>query len=214
MFNESSLSRVYKQSLEFDTGTITAYRSANDCNEGKPFFRKDNQKRNKILSSKLLKMGYGITKVKGSYIENYKSANAKEVSEESFLVVDLKARGTLKKDLISLGSEFEQDSITYAPAGNTDYYLISSNTCPEGYPGFGKIGKEVKLGKPQFSKDGEFFSRVNGRPFVFENINEDYVSKTITDFYPTEIRSITEFAKMTPKQFSILEKEGNFKKFF
>ena len=75
------------------------------------------------------------------------------------------------------------------------YYLISTNECEEGYPGVGKIGVEVKLGKPIFGKDGEFHSKVNGRPFVFEDIydrQETLLKKSIS-----EIRSFTEFAKLT-----------------
>lgn len=179
---ESSLSRVYKQTLEHDSGTITAYRDATDCNKGEKFTKSQNKAKNKVLSAKLLKLGYGITKVKGTYIENYGTKDEKPVSEESFLVVDIKDKGSLKKDLIKLGSEFEQDSITYAPKGNKDYYLISSNKCEMGYPGNGKIGVELKLGKPMFGKSGEFHSKVNGRPFVFESLGEstDFDSQSIS----------------------------------
>ena len=192
--SESSLNRVYQQTLKFDSGTITAYRSFHNCGDGDRITKQENKSRNKILINKLLKDGYSVTKIKGTYIENFKSDKEIEVSEESFLVVDILNKGTLKKDLISLGTEFDQDSITYA-VSKGDYYLISTNTCPEGYPGFGKIGKEVKLGKAMFSKSGEFHSKVNGRPFVFESLIEP--TKVITDFFPTEIRSIKETAKDT-----------------
>ena len=165
--NESSLTRIWKHWREHAIGTITAFRFARDCNTGERFTKSENKKNNSILKSKLLKMGYGVTKIAGTYIENYGTNNEIKVDEESFIVVDLKDSGKLKKDLIKLGQMFEQDSITYSqPAGN--YYLISSNKCPDGYPGNGKIGVEVKLGRPMFGKDGEFFSKVAGRPFVFK----------------------------------------------
>ena len=148
-----------------------------------------------VLKSKLMSMGYGVTAIKGTYIENYGSSNAREVSEESFLVVDLKDKGTLKKDLIKLGEMFEQDSITYSlPSG--EYYLISTNKCPDGYPGNGRIGVEVKLGKPLFGEKGEFHSKVNGRPFVFEGAYFDRVV-TLLDHYPTEIRGIKALNELT-----------------
>ncbi|MDX8383309.1 MAG: hypothetical protein R8M45_04450 [Ghiorsea sp.] len=181
--SESSLSRVYAHAMKHEVGTITAYRSARDCNTGEDYTHKDNEARNRLLASKLLKLGYNITGIKGSYIEAYKTADAKEVEESSFLVVDVKDKGSLRADLIKLGTEFEQDSITWsAPGQAAPYYLISSNKCKNGYPGLGKIGIALKLGKSLFGKDGEFFSRVNGRPFVFEGITDplyDYTSLSI-----------------------------------
>ncbi len=143
------------------------------------------------MKSKLLTLGYGVTNVKGTYIENYKSDNEIKVKEESFLVVDLNDKGNLKRDLVTLGTEFEQDSITYSKSSG-EYYIISSNICSDAYPGEGKIGVEVKLGKSMFGKKGEFFSRVNGRPFVFEGIKNSL--KTLSKEYPTHIRSILHFA--------------------
>ena len=190
--NESSLSRIYKHTLEHDSGTITAFRSSKDCNEGEKFTKSENKKNNSILKAKLLKLGYGVTAIDGVYIENFKSDNEIEVKEESFIVVDLKDKGTLKKDLVQLGTLFEQDSIGFGLKGGKDFVLVSSNECPNGYPGFGKIGKEEKLGKALFGNKGEFLSKVNGRPFVFsESISE---TVTITSFYPSEIRSILKLA--------------------
>ncbi len=190
--NESSLSRVWKQTQKHESGTISAYRSAKECGEGERYTKVENKKRNDILASKLKSMGYGITKVKGIYIENYGSDNETPVKEESFLVIDLDDKGILKRDLIKLGEMFEQDSITFSkPSG--EYYLISTNRCPNGYPGFGRIGVEEKLGKSMFGKKGEFYSRVNGRPFVFESIQNRIM--TLLDHTPTEIRSVKHFSE-------------------
>ena len=101
--NESSLSRVFNQTKKYDSGTITAFRSAKDCNDGEEFSKGENKKRNSILKAKLLKLGYGVTAVDGTYIENFKTKDEREVKEDSFLVLDLKGKGNLKKDLISLG---------------------------------------------------------------------------------------------------------------
>lgn len=190
--NESSLSRVWRQTQEHDSGTISAYRNARDCGDGVKYTNTEKNQRNTILASKLKAMGYGITKVKGTYIENYGSDNEIPVKEESFLVVDLKDGGTLKQDLMKLGEMFEQDSITYSKASG-EYYLISTNRCPNGYPGFGKIGVEVKLGKSMFGKKGEFYSKVNGRPFIFESIQNRLA--ILLDHTPTEIRSIKCFSE-------------------
>lgn len=186
ILNESGLSRVYQHTRKHDYGTITAFRYAPDCGTGEPYTLEQNQKRNSSLLSKLRAAGYGVTAISGSYIENYGSPEAREVSENSFLVVDLQDRGTLKRDLLRLGEEFEQDSIIFGEAGGAGV-LIGTNHCPGGYPGY---HNEIPQGGALFGKSGEFMSRVSGRPFVF---NE---SATITEYgvarYPTELRGIVE----------------------
>jgi len=189
---ESSLSRIWNQTKKHDAGTISAFRGSKDCNKGEDYTKSENKKNSKILKAKLLKAGYGVTKIDGTYIENFNTPNARDVKEESYIVIDLKDSGNLKNDLIEFGTEFEQDSITFQSDGT--YYLISTNTCEDGYPGEGKIGVEIKLGKTLFGKDGEFHSKVNGRPFVFENI--EYKQETLIKKSIAEIRSFSEFAKL------------------
>ena len=159
--NESSLSRIYQHYMEHDSGTISAFRGNLEL--------KENKARNKELKGYLLSKGYGVTSIKGTYIENYGKEDAIEVDEESFFVVDLEDSGNLKQDLIKMGKKYDQDSITFSKSGSEGgaYYLIGTNE--DGYPG---LGKEVKLGKPLMSKDGEFFSKINGRPFVFESYKD------------------------------------------
>jgi len=165
---ESSLSRIFQQYKEHDTGTITAFRFARLCGNGERYTKTENEKNNSILRAKLLKLGYGVTSIKGEFIENFGSANERTVKENSFFVVDLEDRGTLKRDLIKLGTLFEQDSVTYNQHDRSNnYLLIRTNNCPNGYPRK-KIGEAIKLGKPLFGKNGEFNSRVGGRPFIFE----------------------------------------------
>jgi hypothetical protein len=191
ILQESSLSRIWKHTKEHDSGTITAFRYAPDCGNGTPYTKSQNQQRNAQLKAKLLSLGYGVTAIDGYYIENYKSENERKVKEESFIVIDIKDKGTLKNDLVKLGLFFEQDSVTYGTPDGA-YYLVSSNKCPSGYPGKGKVGVSVKLGKPLFGQNGEFFSSVGGRPFVFTEVKHDI--QELTSFYPTEIRSLKALA--------------------
>jgi len=194
---ESSLSRVQRSWSEHDTGTITGFRGYHECGDGDKITLKENKARNRVLKSKLLKRGYGITKIKGSWLEN----GNKEVGESSFFIVDLKDNGKLERDLIDLGGQFEQDAITFSNVGG-DYYAISTNTCKGSWPGNGRIGVRQKLGKPIFGKTGvDGFSRVNGRAFVFESGN----ITTKFDFYPTEIRSINHIDDGFPDKGSIIE---------
>ncbi len=183
--NESSLSRVYNQVKKFDSGTISAFRDRQHCNTGDRYTKKENMERHHILESKLLKLGYGVTEINGTYVENYNTNDAITVKEKALLVIDIKDSGNLWDDLVKLGTEFEQDSITYSkPSGK--YILVGTNKCPKGYPGWKKV---VKLGKSMFGKKGEFYSKVNGRPFVFESCNNDI--DTIKRYPPTQIRGIS-----------------------
>ena len=168
--NESSLSRVYRHMQEHDSGTITAFRDRRDCGNGEKYTKGENKARNKVLLSSLLKRRYSVTKVKGTYIENYGSANETPVGENVFLVVDINDTGNLKNTLKLLGEEYEQDSILFIPKGGQEGYLIGTNKCEDGYPGYGKT---IKLNNAIFGKSGEFFTRVNGRPFILKENFKD-----------------------------------------
>jgi hypothetical protein len=161
---ESGLARLWKHMEEHDCGMISAFRYARDCGKGKKYSLSDNIKRNKLLLAKLFDKRYNVTSIKGSYIENYGSENAIEVSEESFFVVDSDDRGNLLKDLISLGEEFEQDSISFLPKGSNKLILYGTSKCEDAYPPYGttKTSDVRKLGKT-----GQFFSRVKNRPFSY-----------------------------------------------
>ena len=194
---ESSLSRLWRHSQEHDYGTITAFRYAPNCGEGTPYTKKENLQRNKSLLAKLRSKGYGVTSIKGSYIENYGKPTAREVGENSFFVADMQDKGKLKKDLLALGKEFEQDSIIYGDKAKSGILFGTSN-CPDAYPG---SGKKLTQGGAIFGKEGEFMSRVNGRPFVFSESVE--VQPYGVSKYPTELRGSVKLAKMDWKEIEI-----------
>jgi hypothetical protein len=192
LLNESSLSRLYNFTRKHDFGTITAFRDARECGEGTPYTYKENMKRNAMLFSLLRAKQYSITSIRGSYIENYGSENAKEVSENSFIVIDINDRGDLKETLMSLGEKFEQDSIIFGKAGEKGI-LIGTSECPHAYPGY---HIEEPQGGAIFGQSGEFMSRVRGRPFVFtESIHEHGFIK-----YPTSIKSAIFTARKLEKE--------------
>lgn len=163
--NESSLSRLWRKYKDSDSGTITAFRGE--------YSKKENLSRNAELKAALLGAGYSITSIDGVYIEQYGTDKAKRVKEASFIVFDYKNTGNLKKDLMRLGEKYDQDSITFNSVSEGNYYLIGTSKRSDSYPGY---KKEIKLGKPMFGKNGEFYSSVNGRPFVFqeETITEEF----------------------------------------
>jgi len=163
---ESGLSRFWKHMQERDCGTITAWRTAEECNTGRKYTYREKLQRNRSLLAKIQSRGYGVTKMKGSYIEGYGTESAIEVHEDIFFVVDIKSSGNLESDLRAWGELFEQDSILFVPAGGDTALLIGTNKCQDGYPGY---GNKKAFDKRSMGFEGEFFSRVSGRPWKFYN---------------------------------------------
>jgi len=165
---ETSLSRVFKHMKGHDTGTITAFRDKKECGGSEIYTKKEKLQRNKSLLAKLQSKGYGVTSIKGTYIENFNSKDPKkppkEVSENVFFVVDLKDSGNLLRDMKKLGELFDQDSILFIPKGGSNSTLHGTNHCSD-FPGY---GKKVSFSKRSLGDKGEFFSKVGGRPFVFK----------------------------------------------
>jgi hypothetical protein len=175
--NESGLSRVHQHINAHDTAIITAYRndpsSQDGCVEPIPPGEQEespldaNKARNKNLKAVLLKMGYGVTRVDGSYIENFDDMdNRKEVSEESFFVVNLKGDSDFNNNIVKLGEKFCQDSVLLIPQGGDGAFLLGTN---ESWPG---LGEKEPVGAFAGGKEAEFMSRVKGRPFVFKEIHK------------------------------------------
>lgn len=160
IFWESSLSRIHQHSIEHDTGFITAYRGDES--------KKINKMKNKALAGMLQSMGYGITAVKGSYIENYGTSDAKEVGENTYFVTDIKDKGKLKKDLMKLGEKFNQDSVLFVTKGGDVSTLIGTNNAE--FPGFHKV---LKMKNAVYGKSGEFMTKIKGRPFIFKEVIEN-----------------------------------------
>lgn len=164
MLNESSLSRLWSKTQNHTCGVITGFRDENT--------KSQNKGNNREIVNYLQSKGYSLTKVKGSYIENFGSAEQKEVSEPSFFVcnqnVDGDDGGQLERDLRTLGKRFDQDSVLIIPHGGKGAYLVGTSNRPNSFPPFGK--KEV-VGSGRFGKAaGEFLSRVKGRKFAFESV--------------------------------------------
>lgn len=170
--DESSLSRIYDKTKKYACGAITAFRGENS--------RAENRNLNKQLLSVLLNKGFSVTKVKGSYIENFNTDSAREVGEESFFVCNYKVEGDdggeLERELVRLGRLYDQDSILSIPFGKAGE-LIGTSQRSNSFPDY---GKRFRVGMPKFGKAmGEFFSRVNGRQFAFESIEEIELPGTI-----------------------------------
>jgi hypothetical protein len=174
--NESSLSRVESHLNKHDCAIITSFRSKMiNCVKDEQsddilnIFK--NKGRNIPLKSALLYLGYGVTKVKGSYIENYLEDNAVEVKEDSFFVVNVNDDYGFIENIIELGVIFCQDSVLIMSQGGNNNYLVGTNYSD--YPGYQNIDV---IGKFVPNKEGEFMTRVNRKPFVIETFKESQIN--------------------------------------
>jgi hypothetical protein len=183
--DESSLSRVWTTSEKFDIAIISASRSVNmncvtqsDKPEGEEFTKEENFERTRQLQAVLLDKGYGIQKIKGSYLEHFQTAHQKEVQEASFFVVNRNQDEDFFNNIIKFGTYFCQDSVLLKPKGQ-DAYLMGTNNSD--WPG---RGNKEHLGKFKGGEPNEFMSRVgkSKRPFTFgedfNTMSRGLISKT------------------------------------
>ncbi len=159
---ESGLSRLYDHMMEHDSAILTAFRNE--------YSNKQNYKRNRELKAQLLSMGYGVTKVDGSYIENFETPQAIEVSEQSFFVSNRTSAPDFLNSIKSLGESYEQDSVLIIPRGASDAYLVGTR---EGND-FPPFGEKISVGGLKMGREAEFMSKVKGRPIVFKEELETY----------------------------------------
>ena len=132
LLTESSLSRIYQHVTEHDTALLTAFRDdASDlssCLDAAIEGNLSNKERNRDLKAALLSLGYGVTAVDGSFIENYGNLDKQvEVKEDSFFVVNLNDGSDFTEAITSLGTKYCQDSVLIIPQGGNGAYLYGTN---------------------------------------------------------------------------------------
>ena len=112
-----------------------------------------------------------MTRILGSYIENFETPKAIEVAEESFFVSNRKDDPDFALQIAQLGEDFNQDSVLIVDKGAQDAYLLG--TSPEGE--FPQYGKKESVGALKMGDEAEFMSRIGGRPYTFnpKEINEE-----------------------------------------
>ena len=172
--NESSLSRLYRHMMAHDTAIITAHRGdptddSNCVDKSQATEDSTNKLRNRDLKATLLSLGYGVTDVDGSYIEDFNTPEAYEVAEHSFFVVNLEGDPNFTKLIIDLGEEFCQDAVLVVPKGGEGAYLHGTNNSE--FPGY---GQRVEAGDLSFGREKEFMTKVGGRPMAFTEELETY----------------------------------------
>ena len=174
LLSESSLSRIYQHITEHDTALLTAFRDdASDlssCLEMAVDSELSNRERNRNLKATLLSLGYGVTAVDGSFIENYGNLDKQvEVKEDSFFVVNLNDSSDFTEAITSLGTKYCQDSVLIIPQGGDGAYLYGTNNTD--FPG---IDSTIEVGDFFGGSEAEFMTRVRGRPIVFKEGKGEY----------------------------------------
>jgi len=153
---ESGLSRLYQHMMDYDSAIISAFRNE--------YTNKQNYERSRELKAQLLSAGYGVTKIDGSYIENFETPEAIEVSEQSLFISNRGGAADFINEIARLGEEYEQDSVLIIPEGGQDAYLLGTRQGND----FPPYGQQITVGNIKMGGEAEFMSRVKGRPFVFD----------------------------------------------
>lgn len=177
--NEKSLNRAISFMNKYDIAIITAFRyeftneTPNTLKDipqdwekknDKPYqyTRKEKESRNRDLLAVLLKRGYGVTKIAGNYIENYKEPDAKEVGETSFFVVNLNNDENFYNTLFELSEYYNQDSFLFKPKGSEEAFAVGTNNAR--WPGY---GNQENIGKLHRNVENEYLSRIGTSSFAF-----------------------------------------------
>lgn len=158
--NESSLGRVYQHTKDRNIGMISASRGEHTAEE--------NKTRNNELEGHIKKAGYGYIKVKGRYVENHGTPDARPVDEHSFLVIGKKGNdnGELKSFLSKHGEKYSQDSILHKSHDEKEAKLHFTKNIDTT-----KKGDEVSVGEWHPNRANEFHTLMKGgKTFAFESI--------------------------------------------
>jgi beta-glucosidase/6-phospho-beta-glucosidase/beta-galactosidase len=167
ILDEASLVRLWQHTQKRNIGIITAYRGRYPVSE--------NKKRNAQLQAEIRSAGLGFYKIEGHYIEGYGSEVSKDVKERAFLVIGDKGNdnGKLKGMLKKLGTKYNQDSVLYKSFDDKAMLIGTQGKDEDGnaveFPG---MGKEISVGDFKPMKVSQFYSRMRGKPFVFESYQE------------------------------------------
>jgi len=177
IISETSLNRIEKWINEKQIAGISAFREKLenvtpktylDFEKGHIYTKKQNIKRNMLLKSALLKLGYGATLVPGMSIER-----DRKVKEQSFVVVNLEDDPNFKENLLALGEAFNQDTVLFKDKNDDDAYLVGTNAV--GY------GIETPIGPFHENVPADFMSFIKNKGVAFGK-KEDMTPPTRTNF--------------------------------
>jgi len=169
ILSESTLNRIEKWVKSKDIAGVSAFRgrltnytknTLMDIEPETEYSKKENLKRNLVLKSALLKAGYGVTRISGSYLEK----GSIESQEESFIVVNLNNDPNFRDKIFKLSERFNQDSFLYKHKDSDDAFLVGTNY--DDYVGYKNIKHAGTFYK---NVTAQFMSRLGAQGFAFSN---------------------------------------------
>ena len=191
---ESSLSRLYQHMLDYETAILTGFRSdpndISNCVEGSVNSETINQVRNRNIKAFLLDKNYGVTEVDGTYIEDFNTPVAKEVSENSLFVTNMGKDKNFITNIINMGKKFCQDSVLIIPKGGKEAYLYGTNKSE--FPG---LDQKISVGDSKFGKGAEFMTKVRNRPMTFVESKKLQTFKSLSRSEKMAVRAIAQEQK-------------------
>lgn len=148
---------------KYDCGVIGAFKtSLTSCDGNDISFNldiKDDKSRSKHLMATLMFLGYGVVRIKGTYVDFFLSNNRIEVKEDSYFVVNLSNDPKFIKNIKKLGEVFCQDNVLIIERGGNHNYLFGTNNSD--FPGFGVV---ISVGTFKVETEPDM-TEFEGRPF-------------------------------------------------
>lgn len=127
------------------------------------------------MKAALLKLGYGVTAIKGRYREDgWDTAS----DEESFFVVNLTNDPDFIKNLARLGEAYNQDSILIKEKGSDNAYLLGTNTSEGDFNP--ALGQMQDIGKLHVNIPLDYLgasSVIGNKAFIFKGDDEKAENK-------------------------------------
>lgn len=163
--NASNTSRIYAKLKKGATGAIAFYRVE--------FSHAENLKRQRSLYAKLITKTntFSVTTIHGSYIETMDSVDHDELATVTFFVsqkYDGNDNGRLKDILVSLGKEFDQESVLSMPFEGAAQ-IIGTTHREKSSP---KFDEALTIDSFSFGKASEYLDKINKRLFVIADIQD------------------------------------------
>jgi hypothetical protein len=153
---------------KYDSGIISAFRtSTTNCVGGDIGFNlheNDNEARNKHLIATLMFLGYGVVRIKGTYVDFFLTNKRIEVKEDSYFVVNLSNDPMFIKNIKKLGEVFCQDNVLIIECGGNHNYFVGTNNSV--FPGFGEV---ISVGTFRAETEQDL-TEFEGRPFVLDTL--------------------------------------------
>ena len=137
------------------------YWSGEEFSEGDIFTSDEKRHYNRELKATLLRLGYGVTNVRGVFREEG-ITGCDTNQEESFLVVNRNGDPNFKDTLFKLSEYYNQDCFMYSPFGSDEGFNIGTNAAD--WPGY---RNSERAGAFRTNVQHKFMSRIGNAGFAF-----------------------------------------------